>query len=290
MTSANSTAQRVLVVWHIFYPDQIPWFLDKLGNICDCSWDLVVTHVGLDEKSRQEILRLRPDAKLLQVENIGFDVIPFFIARESVRPEEYDLVLKLHTKGPAGDKNFKYNHRRLKGYDWRNTLVDALLRSPKQWKRNLEIFRKEPRTGMVCSRTLMVSPSPGLLEDTVMLDEELGKYGWTVKDRRFCAGTMFLIRSFLLDALQPLTAERQADVSIRQSGGTPAHLYERLFTLCVRAQGYRVHCRWEGFSYFCTGLIRNQIGSLFRFLFDISRDDFYRKYIQILGFRIYLTS
>ncbi|MBQ2068723.1 MAG: hypothetical protein II465_01190, partial [Bacteroidales bacterium] len=89
---------RLLVHFHVYYEDQIPWFLEKLGNINGCEWDLYVTYSALGEASRAMILSAFPLARMMELGNIGYDLWPFIKVLKSVDVDSYDYVMKLHTK------------------------------------------------------------------------------------------------------------------------------------------------------------------------------------------------
>ena len=90
--------KKVLVHLHLFYHEQLPYFLDKLKNINNCDWDLIVTVCEHIDESEKMILNFKSDAEIRLVENNGYDILPFLNVIKSVNLDDYDFVLKLHTK------------------------------------------------------------------------------------------------------------------------------------------------------------------------------------------------
>ncbi len=229
---------RLLVVFHLYYSDQLDWYLKKMRNIGGCRWDLLVTGGHFDGADVAKIRSLKPDASFLECENAGYDVWPFIKAMKTVDLDAYDLVMKLHTKSGGGDLVMKFNGIRLRDFMWRDALVDALLGSRCQFRRVLHIFRHHPDAGMVCSRKLYIA-SHAHSEDGTLLNAELERLGLEVGDRRFCAGTMMVLRAGILKTF-PADRYSLEDFPVQahsHSGGTLAHVCERVLSLIVSARG-----------------------------------------------------
>ena len=234
--------KRLLVHLHVFYPDQVPYFLERLTALDGTAWDLYITYVQDDPGMRESILSFRPDAHLIRVENAGYDVWPFISLLRQVPLERYDYVLKLHTKNRAPRKTLSVNGVFLPGYCWRNLLVEALVGSPGRFRRTLALLEADPSAGLACSGVLLKKLSRVQPDDTFLLREEMDRIGLPLKGDRFCAGTMFLAR------VEPFRFFTQASIDaglFRGESGThrswsPAHIYERILSLCVPAAGYRI--------------------------------------------------
>ena len=78
--------------------NQKPKIIYKFSNINHCDWDLFVTYVDENEKSKNKILKIKPDTKFIKVKNAGYDILPFLKIIENVNLSEYDYILKMHTK------------------------------------------------------------------------------------------------------------------------------------------------------------------------------------------------
>lgn len=281
--------KRLLVVLHVYYPDQIGYFVRKLRNINGCDWELVVTYVA-DSAPLRRLRHLKPDARFIKVGNIGYDVWPFIKVIKETDLSAYDYVLKLHTKG-SGDRE-RINGLNMRNYRWRDLLVNALLKNPGRFRKCLDYFDAYPDVGMICCYELRKDLHGGLLENTAMLEEEAKRIGIlrNFSDDRFCAGTMFMVRADALGRIQRL----QLDDSMwgqhfaSHSRSSLAHVYERLMGIMVKDAGYEVHGFVSGrFSAFCV-FVHNTLGMALRSLFCIERDEYHRKFVMICGKKFYM--
>ncbi|MBP5398187.1 MAG: hypothetical protein J6Y32_06150 [Bacteroidales bacterium] len=280
--------KQLLVIFHLYYRDQLPWFLEKLGHIHGCSWDLVVTGPSFHEEDKAALLSLNPEARFIPCENVGYDVWPFLFALQGLDLTAYEWVLKLHTKSNTGSHKIRLNGVHLRGFDWRDTLVDALLESDARWEEVLAAM-KDASNGLICSRKLYCKLE--FAEDHRLLDEELKRLGLDTQERRFCVGTMFLIRSEALQKL-PLSAYRAAMFprqSKSNSGGTPAHIYERVFSLLPPALGYKVCTLGSDKAFERRMRLRRYTKPFLEWLFSIDRKgEDEQKYLTLLGIRFRL--
>lgn len=234
--------KKVLVHLHIYYRDQTDYFIGKLSNICGCEWDLYVTMTELNSETESKLLSFKPDAHIMKVENRGYDVWPFIRVLKAVDLDKYDYILKLHTKNSNTPAN-RINGLNLKYYTWRNELVDPLLKNKDIFLKLLENFDRYPEVGLMCSHLLYKHISDGLKEDMSKLDNELKRLGLNVKNKKFCAGTMFIARSAPYKLFQDdriVNINTFPDLPCSHSTGSMAHVYERILTMIVNADGYTV--------------------------------------------------
>ena len=290
----TASLPHVLVVLHVFYKDQIPWFLKKLSHINHCHWDLAVTGPDFQEEDKQQILAFKPDTRFIATDNVGYDVWPFIQVVQQTDLSPYDFIVKLHTKGLVDGYDFRYNHYHIKAMRWRDSLVDALLESNCRWRRVLHIFKHEKEVGMVCSRKLIIL-SDTMPEDNELLDDEMARLGIQCEDRHFCAGTMFAIRPQVLEPIlgRSLKKEDFQSANASHSGGTLAHVYERVFCLVVRACGYKMRPTGNWLSYHWLEFYYQCIAPVLLWLFEINRDVVEGsydgpKYIRLFGIKFYL--
>ena len=280
---------NVLVHLHVYYLDQVPYFLEKLSCVGGCQWDLVVTSSSLPPREESLLREFKPDVRFIQAENVGYDVWPFMKVLSSVDLDAYDVILKLHTKHSTENHKVRINGVHMKGFMWRDILVDALLGSPEQFSRVLEIFRSHPDAGMVCSGKLYCAL--GFAEDHKLLDDELSRLGLETPERRFCVGTMFAIRPSLLKVIvrQGFTAADFPSQTASNAGGTPAHVYERVFSLLAPAQGMKVYTTGVDKAFERKQRIRRVVKPLLGFLFNIDREgENSAKYLTVFGLKFKL--
>lgn len=88
---------HILTHVHLYYIDMWPEIKEKLANIT-VSYDLFVTLNNRNERLQQDILNFKNDAVIQIVDNRGFDVGPFIKLLNSVDLDQYDYIIKLHTK------------------------------------------------------------------------------------------------------------------------------------------------------------------------------------------------
>ena len=226
---------RIAVVLHLYYPDCWPEFAKALGNIPE-PFDLIITTVA---EKRQEVLDLvdadYPAARIYLVENRGRDIGPLFKLLEYEALENYELVLKLHTK--------KSLHQAEGNGDlWRTEILNGLL-PPNGVANILGFLDAHPETGLAAQQSSLCSARRVLganNENLSPLQDWLVRLG---RDRdsldyEFIAGDMFWSRGRLYAALRELGLRQEDfDDETGQVEGTLAHLIERLFPVVADLAG-----------------------------------------------------
>ena len=279
---------RLLVHFHIYYLQHVDYFLGMMKNINSVRWDLFVTSPHIDEATENKIKEFKPDARIEHVPNEGYDIWPFIYMVKSICLEDYDCILKLHTKGPLPFAAH-LNGMVFRDFMWRDALVEALIGSPETFRSNMDIFSKHSDVGMVFSDTLYIKAD--FREDGRTLIKELQRLGFRTCHRRFCAGTMFMIRP---QALRYLTSDLVCEDMFNKplkshSNGSMSHIYERIFTLATLAQGYKVHTVGVPMTYKAFFRVNRWVKPVLSFLFSIERRGAQmKKYLTILGIRIKL--
>ena len=231
---------RLLVIFHVYYHDRVDYFINKLKNIKGCRWDFVATYSEYSAETEAKLKAFKPDVRLIEVENVGYDVWPFIKVLETVDMSRYEYLMKIHTKRDI-DKKTIINRIRLDRYGWRELLVEAMLKSPMRFRRCMSILKRKD-VGMVCCYELLKKLDNILPEDTWQLKEEAERVSIRIDGPYFCAGTMFMAR---VDAMKKIM-NAGLDVnswdrkSKSDSIGTLAHVYERLVCFAVWDAGYRI--------------------------------------------------
>ena len=238
---------KLLVHLHVYYHNQVDYFIKKLSNISGCDWDLYVTYVEENEVTQNKIKTLKPDAVFMKVENLGYDVLPFIQVIRSINLDDYNYVMKLHTKS-ANEKRVKVfgcKKHSFKGFFWRNEIVNSLIGSKKQFKANLDLLKKNNNVGMITSKLffLLINGMSIFTEDTSLLYYLKKRLNIKSNLRYFCAGTMFIIKSDVLNVLKnsDITIEDFSNTSKSHSNGTIAHALERIYGMLVDMYGYKIH-------------------------------------------------
>lgn len=231
--------KKVLVVFHIYYPDQIDWFLPHLRNISGCEWDLVVTGLVDDPAVVVKMTAFCPSVRFVACENVGYDVWPFIKVLKTVDLDAYDYILKIHTKNRVEGK-FPFNGLKFRDYTWRDYQVNALLGSPEKFSKALRLL--DGGAGMVFSYETLCICRGYTVEEGEMLADECARIGLGTLYGPYCAGTMFMCRTETMKvfASADISAGMFDAVSATRSGGTLAHTYERMLGTAVKDAGYKV--------------------------------------------------
>lgn len=282
---------KLLVHLHLFYHEQVDFFIYKLKNIKDCDWDLVVTYSEHVQTTEYKIKAFKPDARFLEVENVGYDVWPFIKVLQQTDFSQYEYVLKLHTKGPSS-KVYRINGLRLYKHRWRNILVSALIGSAGQFHKCLRLMDKNPDCGFICAYEMSKDLSSNIPEELVMLQKEAKRLGMSHTDGKYIAGTMFLAR---LDALKLIKRVKITPAMFRvyasrsHSGATLAHVYERLLCYAMYDEGYKVKRVVSGRMASFFVLLHRGMAPLLKFVFSLEREGMERvKVLTIFGFKFAL--
>ena len=235
---------KFLVHLHIYYHNQVDYFLKKLSNIEGCDWDLYVTYVEENQQSFDKIKNFKPGTTFIKVANIGYDVWPFIQVIRKINLEDYDYVLKLHTKNLSNKKVkilgcIKYC---FSGSFWRDELVNTLIGTKRIFKNNLNALKNDQNIGMIFSRIFYISLTNILTEETFLL-YKLEKRLNLKHFNKFLAGTMFIIKSDALKILanSDINENDFSQKSLSHSGGSIAHVIERLFPMIILDKKYKVH-------------------------------------------------
>lgn len=282
--------RKVLVILHIFYKDQIPYFAEKIKNIRDCEWDLLVTGTNLDRKTKDSILAFKPNTIFVDTPNVGYDIWPFIQAIQSIDLNNYDIVLKLHTKNNDGIKT-RVNGRKITGGQWRELMVNAMLKDRERFHELIAEFSQRPSVGMLYSKETDVVSKGNTIEDSSMLKGELARLGINPSSLHYCAGTMFAAKAKALKFLQtPLIHEGIFQKTGPSHGtGTMAHVYERLIPIAIYAQGYSSRLIAKSLTSNISIELKKKVQPVAEWLFSINHyGSNYDKYLTLCGHRILL--
>lgn len=276
---------RVLVVFHVYYEHLAAYYLDKMRNIHSCEWTLIVTGRNLSEQIRNRIKGVKEDAVFLECDNVGYDVWPFIAGIKTVDPDDYDIVIKLHTKNEDGQK-FRLHGEVMTGTEWRGYMVDALMKDGETFRKLLALFEDNPNLGIAYSWKLNFNSSGGHPEDGSMLENELSRLGIERKSSMFCAGTMFAARTCTLKFLlrDDISAEIFQKSGPSHSSSSMAHVYERLIPISIVSSGWGIKLipanRWSAALF----AFKDAVGPAVKWLISVDYyGDDHRKRLKLLG-------
>ena len=224
---------KLLVHLHLYYHNQIDYFIEKLSNIEGCDWDLYVTYVEENPKTFEKIKNLKPETKFFKVKNIGYDIWPFIQIIRQVELKNYDYVIKLHTKAKSKQNIEIGDLPAISGFFWRDELVNSILHSKMHFKNILKIIDKNKNIGFVSSKFFYIPIGNILPEDNEMLWDLKEKLGIKSNLNYFLAGTMFMIKSNLLEIIKKSEIKEDdfPQKSASNGNSTIAHTIERIFAM-----------------------------------------------------------
>lgn len=280
---------KLLTVLHVFYHDQVDYFIDKLSNINGIEWDLVVTYSEFSAETEAKLKIFKPDVKMLQVGNAGYDVWPFIQVIQNIDFDEYEYVLKLHTKGQSKQR---LNGVNFKEWLWRDLLVKALLKSRSRFAACIRLLETQSDIGMLCSYELYKDMDGVLPEECEMLQNEAERISLEVTDEYFCAGTIFLARLDVFRKLKEIEFSEESWGNLNKShgNGTLAHVYERILCLLVADEGYRIETIIGSKKVSGKVFYKRKISPVFKSIFNIDRDPkTLDKYLTLLGLKMRLS-
>lgn len=281
----------ILVHLHIYYPHLYDELKNCVLNIKPQQFDLFVTMIEEHEEIISDIKNTFPNAKIEIVENRGYDVGPLIHVLNQVNLDNYDYVVKLHTKSN------KPKPCTLLGFDasgdkWRKELLSFM----NDWNKTISFIEKRKDIGMVAGanvilkghndKEIAVKPKIVELVKALELRQICKKY-------KFAAGTMFLARSGLFKTIQHKFTSSDFEMADKK-GNTLAHAFERVFGIICYANGYEIidaDQKWQ--QCHNINLLKHCFNQIVRFVYQkkvnhsncltvkLLRIPVYRKYLSI---------
>jgi lipopolysaccharide biosynthesis protein len=232
---------KIAVHLHIYYADMWELMKSYLGNL-NLPYHLYVTLIDDNAQLQMQIKEFHPDTTFWIVPNRGYDVGPFIWFINHVNLDEYDLILKIHTKNRQLSTDVSLNGRRIDRKQWFDLLMTSLLGSKEIVEKNLQAFEKDKILGMIGSKYLITSDTKISKDLEKTIYTEMNTLGYDKPEKiEFVAGTMFFIRTKILKKIQnkyTLNTFNFTDGHIHD--GTFAHVFERLFGCITCAEGYHI--------------------------------------------------
>ena len=233
---------KIAVCVHLYYTDL--W--NEVENLLlqwDVPFHLFLTLNREDEALSDRIGKVFVNATILVVENKGRDVRPFLVLLDQELLSGFDLVCKIH-----GKKSSDNDRIPIFGDVARRAAFLELITSRQQVGRILEIFRKNPKVGIVGPRRFLASSGRKSSKDVIgqnrpAVNEVAQRMGAAVDDANFdfFEGTMFWVRPQALNPLKALTLSTDFfDPEAAKADGAPEHALERMFNLVARCAGFEI--------------------------------------------------
>ena len=227
---------------HLYYLEMWPEIKRLLANMGDYPYDLYVTMVAENSQIAEDIRAFHQNSTIWVVENRGYDIGPFIDFLHHIDLNQYDLIMKLHTKNKNNGIETYIGNYVFDRSIWVYCLTNALLGSSRIFKKNIQAFTNLPKLGVIGSKYLIASKLPdtdGVQSGALTLIKQLG-FAKTA-NLKFIAGTMFMCRSKLLQKIKENYKISDFDITDGHvKNGTLAHMMERVLGYVVTAQGYEI--------------------------------------------------
>lgn len=262
---------KILVHLHLFYQEMLSEMLSNISNLKGLDYDLYVTVINPSDETMNTLLDFNSEVKIINVENRGYDVAPFIKVLKMINLDDYDFVIKIHTKQTLKTRA-RLVRSSFKKDEWRKLLI-SFMESSERIDNVLNIFAENPKVGMISHYNLIIKASNK--EDPIAkkrAEEIIRHIDVVSKKRMFVAGTMFIVRAKLLKWLQeyPCATEDFEPYVKNIKGGSLAHVYERLFGYVVTVQGYEiVSCVKKSFFMKCISFIYRSYIFILRSLIQV---------------------
>lgn len=188
---------------------------------------MYVTLTKNDPNVIQKIKDSFPNAKIILVDNLGFDIYPFIKIIKRINALDYDLILKIHSKKKLKD---------------RKKILKPLIWNKKTFKKAINMFIQNKQLGMLGHKILIIDG--GSPEENELLLPILKKLNIPLFIyKNFIPGSMFFIRSCIIKKLQEINLQDKEFYYIHTPNihyGTPAHALERIFGIVTEYEGYYI--------------------------------------------------
>lgn len=227
---------RVLVHLHLYYQEMWLELKNRLKNITD-DFDLFVSMIHPGEQIEKDILNFKPGAIIKIVENRGFDIASFLSVINSVDLDQYDYVIKLHTKRnlPLGTIRNGYD---VSGDKWRRYLL-SFLQTPETYNKSKSAFEKDEKLGMIGDFRLICKKDKSNKDAVAGAMNLLENMGFEKRQFAYVMGTMFMVRAKLLGPLKKSNINTDLfNQSKHKSDDVLPYAYECVFGYLITAQGY----------------------------------------------------
>lgn len=223
---------KLAVVIHAFYLDILEEIIAELKSITSCHIKLFVTTPICNENNALTLLNESGlSYQLLPLDNRGRDVLPFIKIMDFVIDQDYDYLVKVHTK--------RSKHRE-DGDKWRNDLYSKLI-TPAAINNAMHIFQNQPKVGVIGPEGHIVPMNFYWGSNAENVEKITYRMGYKLDDIRefnFVAGTMFFARVNAIKSLISLRlTDEDFDIEAGQIDGTIAHAIERVISVSAHAAG-----------------------------------------------------
>lgn len=219
---------KIAVVVHAFYEEELRYLCSKLEEVLLSSIqgsddvDIIIT-IPQSRAQLGDIVHHLPKTKVVLVDNLGMDILPFIQLIPSLL--QYDWIMKLHTKKGEGEL----------GHKWFMECVDAFVGDRYIFEQNVEILKSHPEWAMAGLLPFFLSSKRLQFSNDY---QSIGRL-WQVSINRewgFFAGSFFWIKPQAVAEEFKLINSRLFSASVKKDGGIE-HTIERMISLLILKKG-----------------------------------------------------
>lgn len=230
---------KILTIVHFFYKEQWNEIKQCLFNIAKFDdIELFVTMPEDNNSFKKEIYESFSNAHIKIVDNIGYDIWPFLDIINSINLDNYDILVKLHTKRDLTPSAVLKNVN-IGGSFWRDNLLE-FCKTPQAWEKTRTFFLTDEKTGLVsndfCIFNERCDPSRKIYPHIKNILKDMN-FSYS-SSYYFIAGSIFAARPFLFKWIQGKYSEKDFFRADKDHSENIAHYIERVLGYAICSQGY----------------------------------------------------
>ena len=244
---------KMAVVVHTFHMDVVPTILEKLRNIT-ATCDFIFTVPG---DRYQELSSLLASSGLeryraIEVENGGYDILPFLRCLPLLMEGGYELVCKLHTKKGLANLEEVFPNA---GNVWFDMLVNPILGSQESVRQVFHAFTSNNDIAMIGSADVYKNTRwlmHGNEQELAKLLQSISPSLDPANSWGFFAGSIFWARTSVFNPILKLLPDLIKAPSLEpgKTGSSSScwHAMERVFGVLPRINGLKTAVSYSGDS------------------------------------------
>lgn len=233
---------RILVLLHLYYDESWIEIREYLQNLRLYTTQLIVTCTKgrIQQSTIDSICTLYRNSRVIYCENKGYDLGPFFEACRVVNACQFDVIIKLHSKGTKRPIQFNYNQLFFRR-SWFSNLFEGVV-SAKNIHRIVDELANSPDIDIAAAHNLIVHDPKYKAKHHSRIAASQGLV--LPRNYRYVAGTCFAMSTRHFTRLQQLnySLDDFEDTSESEIWDL-AHFLERyICTVDTNRQFYVTHC------------------------------------------------
>ncbi len=241
----KETKLKIAIHIHLFYAELTGHFIRLLKNF-PYKFKLIITSCSeLSPSVKEKFQETFHDVEFCVVANKGRDLGAFIHALNEFHLEQYDLIIKLHSKSNKGQKLISpwliNNHQVLNRRYWRNSMEYALIGNKTKSAELVKLF-ENGKTGLAGAKRFFTENTRNTNEietsATFAVCEKLS----TVKKIAFFAGTIFAVKGEILTPLKAFSIDDFKSINESSENTSLEYCLERIFGSLTVTRNLKIEC------------------------------------------------